>query len=495
MDGGGPMAENDGEGSWVSRVVRPSENEKYLEDGRDFVDVELIERELAENSRPDPARIRDIVAKSLSLARLDPSETAALLQCGDDDLWQEMYEAGLKVKQSVYGRRIVFFAPLYVSNYCINNCEYCGFRTSNREIVRSSLTDEQLREEILALIRKGHKRLVMAYGEHPRSGADFIAHTIRLAYSVKENGGEIRRVNVNAAPLCVEDYRKLKEVGIGTYQVFQETYHPATYRKLHPADTVKGDMRWRLYALHRAQEAGIDDVAIGALFGLYDYRFEVMALLLHTMSLEKYFGGVGPHTISFPRLEPALNTPYTENPAHRVSDEQFKKLVTVLRLSVPYTGLILTAREPAKVRREVIPVGVTQLDAGSNIGIGGYSSGAVRGEKQQFMLSDPRTLDEVVSELVDMGMITSFCTADYRCGRTGGCFMGFSKSGKIQGFCMPNAVLTFAEYLLDYASPETREKGWVLLEKELEAIPEDGPREIVADYLERIKSGERDLYL
>jgi len=220
-----------------------------------------------------------------------------------------------------------------------------------------------------------------------------------------------------------------------------------------------------------------------------------MALLLHTMSLEKYFGGVGPHTISFPRLEPALNTPYTENPAHRVSDEQFKKLVTVLRLSVPYTGLILTAREPAKVRREVIPVGVTQLDAGSNIGIGGYSSGAVRGEKQQFMLSDPRTLDEVVSELVDMGMITSFCTADYRCGRTGGCFMGFSKSGKIQGFCMPNAVLTFAEYLLDYASPETREKGWVLLEKELEAIPEDGPREIVADYLERIKAGERDLYL
>jgi len=481
--------------AWVSGVIRSAEDEKYLENGRDFVDEALIGSELERNSNPDPARICDIIDKSLALTRLDPSETAALLNCRDEGLWQRMYEAGLKVKKYVYGRRIVFFAPLYVSNYCVNNCEYCGFRSSNRETQRSSLTDEQLREEILALIRKGHKRLVMVYGEHPRSGADFIAHTIRLAYSVKEGGGEIRRVNVNAAPLCVDDYRKLKEVGIGTYQVFQETYHPATYRKLHPADTVKGDMRWRLYALHRAQEAGIDDVAIGALFGLYDYRFEVMALLLHTMSLEKYFGGVGPHTISFPRLEPALNTPYTENPAHRVSDEQFRKLVTVLRLSVPYTGLILTARESAEIRREVIPVGVTQIDAGSNIGIGGYSSGTIKGEKQQFMLSDPRSLDEVVGELVDMGMITSFCTADYRCGRTGGCFMGFSKSGKIQGFCMPNAVLTFAEYLLDYASPATREKGWVLLEKELESLPVDGPREIVAGYLERIKAGERDLYL
>ncbi len=480
---------------WISSVIRAEENAKYLDDDRDFVDEGLISTELERNARPDPSRVRDILAKSLTLQRLEPSETAALLNCTDEDLWQEMYAAGLRVKQSVYGRRIVFFAPLYVSNYCVNNCEYCGFRSSNRDAVRSSLTDDQLRDEIVALIRRGHKRLVMVYGEHPRSGAEFIAHTIRLAYSVKEGGGEIRRVNVNAAPLCVDDYRKLKEVGIGTYQVFQETYHPATYRKLHPADTLKGDMRWRLYALHRAQEAGIDDVAIGALFGLYDYRFEVMALLLHTMSLEKHFGGVGPHTISFPRLEPALNTPYTENPAHRVSDEQFKKLVTVLRLSVPYTGLILTARESAEIRREVIPVGVTQIDAGSNIGIGGYSAGTVQGEKQQFMLSDPRSLDEVVSELADMGMITSFCTADYRCGRTGGCFMGFSKSGNIQSFCMPNAVLTFAEYLLDYASPETREKGWRLLEEEMGRLPEQGVREIVEKYLQRIRAGERDLFL
>jgi 2-iminoacetate synthase len=454
------MTETAGFSDWVSRLIRPEEIERYLRNGRDFVDEELIWSELEKQKNPDRSRIRDIVAKSLSLKRLDPPETAALLNCTDEDLWHEMYAAGLKVKQNVYGRRIVFFAPLYISNYCVNDCQYCGFRRGNKAVVRGCLTDEELRNEILALIRMGHKRLIMVYGEHPSTDADFIAHTIRLAYSVKEGGGEIRRVNVNAAPLGVEDFRKLKEVGIGTYQVFQETYHHETYGLAHPADTLKGNMNWRLYALHRAQEAGIDDVAIGALFGLYDYRFEVMGLLLHSIDLENFFGGVGPHTISFPRLEPAVNTPFLDNPKYRVSDEQFKKLVTVIRLSVPYTGLILTAREPAAVRRDVIPVGVTQIDAGSNIGIGGYADGHVIGDRQQFMLSDSRTLDEVVGELVGMDMITSFCTADYRCGRTGGCFMSLSKGGKIQNFCMPNAILTFAEYLEDFASPETCTKGW-----------------------------------
>lgn len=475
-------------------IIRPWENDRYLEGGRDFVDEELIQRELERFSDPDPAMVRDIVAKSLSLARLDPWETACLLNCRDEDLWAEMHQAGLEVKRSVYGSRIVFFAPLYVSNHCINNCRYCGFRRENTSAVRACLTDDQLLAEVRALVRKGHKRLIMVYGEHPSYGPDFMARTIRLAYSVREDGGEIRRVNVNAAPMCVEDYRKLKEVGIGTFQVFQETYHHATYAKLHPADTVKGDMSWRLYALHRAQEAGIDDVAIGALFGLYDYRFEVMALLLHAISLERFFDGIGPHTISVPRLEPAVNTPYADNPEYRVSDAMFRKLVTVLRLSVPYTGLILTAREPAGVRREIIPLGITQIDAGSNIGIGGYSSGRVEGDRQQFMLSDPRSLDEVVSELVDMKMITSFCTADYRCGRTGGCFMSYSKSGRIRNFCMPNAILTFAEYLLDHATEGTRTKGWKLLESELADLPED-VRKVAASYLERIRRGERDLFL
>jgi 2-iminoacetate synthase len=489
------MSHSGAEKSWMDSVIQQDEIDRYLVDGHDFVDEELISTELERQKNPDASRIRDIVDKSLELTRLDPSETAALLNCRDEDLWQHMYASGLKVKQKVYGRRIVFFAPLYVSDYCVNNCAYCGFRRENTEVKRTCLTDDQLRDEVLALVRKGHKRLIMVYGEHPRTNAGFIAHTIRLAYSVKEGGGEIRRVNVNAAPLSVADFRELKKVGIGTYQVFQETYHHETYGKLHPPDTLKGNMRWRLYALHRAQEAGIDDVAIGALFGLYDHRFEVMSLLLHAIDLEKHFGGVGPHTISFPRLEPAVNTPYLENPSYKVPDDVFKKLVTVIRLSVPYTGLILTARETACVRRNIIPVGVTQIDAGSNIGIGGYADGNVDGTRQQFMLSDSRSLDEVVSELADMQMITSFCTADYRCGRTGGCFMSLSKNGRIQNFCMPNAVLTFAEYLQDYASPETREKGWALLEQELASIDNPDVKAVVDKYLERIKAGERDLYL
>jgi 2-iminoacetate synthase len=489
------MNRSGAENSWIDSVIKPGEIDRYLVDGRDFVDEELIFSELERQKNPDPARIRDIVDKSLELRRLEPSETAALLNCRDEELWQHMYASGLKVKQKVYGRRIVFFAPLYVSDYCVNNCAYCGFRRENTEVKRTCLTDDQLRDEVLALIRKGHKRLVMVYGEHPRTDAAFIAHTIQLAYSVKDGGGEIRRVNVNAAPLSVEDFRELKKVGIGTYQVFQETYHHETYGRLHPPDTLKGNMRWRLYALHRAQEAGIDDVAIGALFGLYDHRFEVMSLLLHAIDLERHFGGVGPHTISFPRLEPAVNTPYLENPEYKVPDDVFKKIVTVLRLSVPYTGMILTARETACVRRSIIPVGVTQIDAGSNIGIGGYADGNVDGTRQQFMLSDSRSLDEVVSELADMQMITSFCTADYRCGRTGGCFMSLSKNGRIQNFCMPNAVLTFAEYLQDYASAETREKGWALLDQELSSIENPDVKAVVEKYLERIKAGERDLYL
>jgi 2-iminoacetate synthase len=482
-------------GDWASKQIRQDEIDRSLVRGRNFVDEGLIWSELEKQKNPDAARIRDIVSKSLALTRLEPSETAALLGCEDEDLWQELYAAGLKVKQNVYGRRIVFFAPLYISNYCVNDCQYCGFRRGNPSVVRGCLSDEEIAQEVLALIRMGHKRLIMVYGEHPSTDADFIAHSIRLAYSVKEGGGEIRRVNVNAAPLCVEDFRKLKEVGIGTYQVFQETYHPETYRLAHPANTLKGNMDWRLYALHRAQEAGIDDVAIGALFGLFDYRFEVMGLLLHTIDLERFFGGVGPHTISFPRLEPAVNTPFLDRLRYRVSDEQFKKLVTVIRLSVPYTGLILTAREPASVRRDVIPAGITQIDAGSNVGIGGYADGHVIGDRQQFMLSDNRPLDEVVGELVDMGMITSFCTADYRCGRTGGCFMSLSKDGKIQNFCMPNAVLTFAEYLEDYAGPETSRKGWELLSRELGSLPDPEVRKVVEAYLDRIRKGERDLFL
>lgn len=485
----------DSDRKWIDSVVKQDEIDRYLNNGRDFVDEELIWNQLKKQKNPSDSHIREIIAKSLELERLDPAETAALLNCGNDELWEEMFAAGLSIKQKVYGRRIVFFAPLYISNHCVNNCAYCAFRRENRAVTRTCLTDDQISAEVTALTARGHKRLIMVYGEHPSSGADFIAHTLKVVYRTKHGGDEIRRANINAAPLSIEDLRKLSRVGIGTYQVFQETYHSETYRRVHPADTLKGNMRWRLYALHRAVEAGVDDVGIGALFGLFDYRFEVMALLLHTIDLESKFGGVGPHTISFPRLEPALNTPFVENPAHLVNDEDFRKLVSVIRLSVPYTGMILTAREPERVRSEVIPLGITQLDAGSNIGVGCYASGEKKGEKQQFELADNRSLEEVISNLVDLGMITSFCTAGYRCGRTGHYFMDIAKSGKVHTLCMPNAVLTFAEYLNDYASEETKKKGWKLLEKELGRLPGEDLRARVSELLERVKNGERDLYL
>ena len=480
---------------WIAQVVKPDEIERYLDDGKCFIDEAAIERHLAQNRDPDDARIRDIIARALDLNRLEPDDTAALLNCTNEDLWQEIFDAGLQIKHKVYGRRIVFFAPLYVSNLCVNNCAYCGYRTENEAIVRKRLGLDELRAEVRALVSMGHKRLIMVYGEHPSSDANFIAESIRAAYEEKVGRGEIRRVNVNAAPMSIDDLRKLREVGIGTYQVFQETYHRPTYEALHPQGTIKGNYLWRLYALHRAQEAGIDDVAIGALFGLYDYRFEVMGLLMHTIDLERRFDGVGPHTISFPRLEPAVNTPYIRQTRHAVTDDQFKKLVATIRLSVPYTGMILTCREKPDLRRDVLMVGCTQIDAGSNIAIGGYAAAQAAGERQQFLLSDNRSLDEVIRELADMGMITSFCTAGYRCGRTGKIFMDTAKAGKVHCMCMPNAVLTFQEYLEDFASPETRVVGEKLVAEELERLPVPQLREHVRDMLERIKAGERDLYV
>ncbi|MBO8158905.1 [FeFe] hydrogenase H-cluster radical SAM maturase HydG [Thermosyntropha sp.] len=479
---------------WIESVIKPEQIEKYLENGRDFIDDHFIYETLMANKNPDKSRIREIISKSLELNRLEPEETAALLNCEDEELWEEMFEAGGKIKEKVYGRRIVFFAPLYVSNYCVNSCVYCGFRTENEKTVRKQLTMEEVEAEVKALISKGHKRLIVVFGEHPLSDVHFIAKTLNTVYNTKEGRGEIRRCNVNAAPMSIEDLEILRDVGIGTFQVFQETYHHETYRKLHPRG-IKANYGWRLYALHRAMDAGVDDVGIGALFGLYDPKFEVMGLLMHTIDLEKRFGGVGPHTISFPRLEPASNTPFTRQSKYLVDDKTFKKLVTVIRLSVPYTGMILTARERAEVRRDVIPVGVTQIDAGSNIGIGAYSTDTVDHDRQQFILGDTRGLDEVIREMAENGRITSFCTAGYRCGRTGDYFMDIAKKGKVHHLCMPNAILTFKEYLLDYASEETKMVGEKLIEKELEALPSESLKNTVREMLKRIENGERDLFL
>ena len=477
----------------MNRIIKEEEVEKYLSDGRDFIDDQGIETLLRQHARPDPKQVREILEKSLHLERLEPEETATLLNVEDPEMWEEMFATAKEVKRKVYGDRIVTFAPLYCSNYCVNNCLYCGFRRDNHLQKRRQLTIEEVRREAEALVSLGHKRLIMVYGEHPTSDVDYIAQTIQTVYETKVGHGEIRRVNVNAAPLDIARYRVLKEVGIGTFQVFQETYHHETYRKLHPSG-IKAHYRWRLYALHRAQEAGIDDVAIGALFGLYNWKFEVMGLLYHTIDLENHFGGVGPHTISFPRLEPAVNTPLAQESQYRVSDRDFKRLVTVIRLSVPYAGMIITAREPAHVRREVIPVGCTQTDASTRIGIGAYSEryGEQELERQQFEINDPRSLDEVVRELANMGYITSFCTADYRCGRTGKYFMDITKKGKIHHFCMPNAILTFKEYLLDYASPETKETGEKIIAQKFAEL-DDRLKPLITEYLQRIENGERDL--
>ncbi|MCD6423442.1 MAG: [FeFe] hydrogenase H-cluster radical SAM maturase HydG [Elusimicrobia bacterium] len=482
---------------FLDTTIRQDEILKFMKNEQDFINDDEIAHLLKENKNPEPKKIRDIIQKSLSIERLEPHETACLLNVKDPSLWEEIFEGAAEVKKRVYDNRIVTFAPLYLSNFCVNSCLYCGFRKENTEEKRKRLSLEEVKNETQALIKIGHKRLIVVYGEHPVSDIDYIVDTISTIYSVTVDKGQIRRVNVNAPPMSVEKLKLLKQAGIGTYQVFQETYHHQTYKKVHPRG-IKADYKWRLYALHRAMEAGIDDVAIGALFGLYDWKFEVMGLVYHTIDLEKHFNGIGPHTISFPRLEPAKNTPFIQQTEYKVSDEDFKKLIAVLRLSVPYTGLILTAREPAHLRREVISLGITQTDASTKIGIGAYSKNLEQQipAEQQFLLGDTRSLDEVIGEFAEMGYITSFCTAGYRCGRTGERIMELLRKGKERWFCKLNAVLTFREWLDDYASPKTKEKGEKIIQKEIEEIKQKLPN-IFPKFLKfykRIQNGERDLY-
>ena len=489
---------------WKDTVIRQDEIDRYLIDGRDFIDDGLIESLMEGNANPDPGRIRGIIDKAMSISTLLPEETAALLQVRDAELWREMFEAAARIKTAVYDNRVVTFAPLYCGNRCVNGCLYCGFRSGNSSVQRRVLTFEEIEQEARVLAGTlGHKRIVAVYGEHPSTDADYIAESMRRIYRVsvpvRKGHGEIRRVNVNAAPMSIADLRKIQEAGIGTYQVFQETYHHDTYAPVHPAGTLKSNFGWRLYAAHRAMDAGIDDVAIGALFGLADWRFEVMGMLFHALDLEKRFG-IGPHTVSVPRIEPAVDTDFAWL-KHRVSDEDFKKLIAVLRLSIPYAGLIVTCRESPQLLREVIPM-CTQRDASSRIGIGAYSEdgSSQQEKKQQFILGDTRSLDEVIRELASMGYITSFCTAGYRCGRTGKNIMTLLRTGKEGCFCKLNAVLTFQEWLEDFATPETRLIGEAIIQKELAAVnsrvPVDftpGIQRTLLRYHDRIKKGERDL--
>jgi 2-iminoacetate synthase len=487
---------------WINGRVKASEIEKYLDGGKSFINPGSIEKELALSEEPRSSQVRDILAKSLSIETLSIQEAGALMRVRDQELIEEMKTAALAIKRKVYDNRIVVFAPLYLGSFCVNDCLYCGFRASNAEAQRRVLNREEILAETRVLAGNiGHKRLIVVYGEHPSNDIDYMVDTIQTIYSVGGQGeevrGRIRRVNVNAPTLSIAELSKLKNAGIGTYQVFQETYHPGAYRNVHPASTIKGDYLWRLYSMHRALDAGVDDVGLGALFGLYDWRFDVMGLLTHNIELEKRFG-IGAHTISFPRLEPALNTPYTENPRYKVSDSDFRKLMLIIRLAVPHTGMIITCRETAAMKKESLYLGVTQTDASSKIGIGAYSDGdgTQAGARQQFMLGDTRSLQEMIREFASLGFITSFCTAGYRCGRTGECIMGLLREGKEGKFCKLNAVITFREWLDDFADNDTRSIAEPLILKEIEEIKKTNPA-IFSQFMKYYlltKEGERDLY-
>jgi len=459
---------------------------------KSFIDPEEIWGYI-NSAKPTKERVRQIIAKSLDKQRLNLEETAILVNTTDPELVDEILQGARTLKEKVYGNRIVLFAPLYIGNKCTNNCKYCGFRASNKDAVRKTLGDDEIVKEVEALEENGQKRLILVYGEHQNYSPEFIAHTVKLVYGVKKNNGEIRRVNINAAPLDIEGFRIVKESGIGTYQVFQETYHPEAYETYHPSGK-KRDYDWRLTSLDRAQEAGLDDVGIGALFGLYDWRFDVLSLVRHTNHLEACYN-VGPHTISFPRIKSASGLDI--NDKYFVSDEDFVKLVAILRLAVPYTGMILTAREPIEIRRQVIQFGVSQIDGGTKLELGSYSDAKNDNQnlnREQFQINDNRSLGEIIDELIENDYIPSFCTACYRLGRTGEHFMEFSVPGFIKRYCTPNALLTLTEYLVDYGTPIQKEKGFKLIEKNLHQLNGHQDAVEVRKRIDKIIAGERDLY-
>jgi 2-iminoacetate synthase len=433
----------------------------------------------------------EILLKSKTLERLSLEEVALLLSVEDADLQKKVQLAAKDLKNEIYGKRLVVFAPLYISNLCNNDCAYCAFRAANKEMERRELTQKEIYDETVQLIKTGQKRVLLVSGEsYRKKGLDYVLDSIDTVYSAKDGKNSIRRVNVNIAPLDVDEFKKLKKHNIGTYQIFQETYHIPTYQKMHLSGPKK-NYQFRLETITRAFEAGIDDVGIGVLFGLYDYKFEMLALLSHIEYLEAKYG-MGPHTISVPRLEPATGSIIASAPPYPVTDEQFQMIVSILRLAVPYTGIILSTRETAETRREAFDLGISQISAGSRTNPGGYSE-----EKslEQFSLGDHRELDEVIRDVCTHGYIPSFCTGCYRLGRTGHDFMELAKPGDIREKCLPNALFTFMEYLQDYASKETKAIGLAMIEKELQGSVPAAVKGLVESALQRIEAGKRDIYL
>ncbi len=534
---------------------------------RAIIDEQAIGEVLAAKARPDAVRVREILAKAREARGLEMPEVAALAAVSDPELLGEVFAAAREVKERIYGRRLVIFAPLYVSNMCANECLYCAFRARNKAVKRRALAVEEIEREVRMLIEQGQKRVLLVAGEsYPQKGFDYVLEAIEAVYRVKSSAtgssrlsgrghpgvkeraallhpgqapsssvslsavgekdihalrpaaaghesvpppgeprgasGEIRRVNVNVAPLTLEEFRRLEAAKIGTYQLFQETYHRETYARVHLAGK-KRDYDWRVTAMDRAMQAGIDDVGIGVLFGLCDWRFEVLAMMQHIRYLEREYG-VGPHTISVPRLEPAVGSEMAVSPPRPVDDVDFRKIVAILRLAVPYTGIIMSTRETPNIRRESFALGVSQISAGSRTNPGGYSEDEEEGRNQvgtarldsdggQFSLGDHRSLDEVIRDVAALGYIPSFCTACYRLGRTGGDFMDLARPGEIKEHCDPNALSTFTEYLLDYASPATREVGERLVASTLAIMPE-GQRHSSEAMIAKIRAGKRDVY-
>jgi 2-iminoacetate synthase len=456
-----------------------------------LIDESAIAATLERHRYADVSRVREVLAKARHMDGLDSGDIGALMTISDPELLGELFDAAQRIKDSIYGKRLVIFAPLYVSNLCANECTYCAFRARNSELQRRALTQEEVAREARILIDQGHKRVLLVAGEsYPREGFPYVLQCIETVYGVTHDKGEIRRTNVNVAPLTLDEFRALKATRIGTYQLFQETYHRGTYAGVHLAGR-KTDYDWRVTAMDRAMRAGIDDVGIGVLFGLFDWRFEVLALLQHIRHLEARFG-MGPHTLSVPRLEPASGSDVAKHPPHAVTDVDFRKLVAILRLAVPYTGIIMSTRESAHIRRETFALGVSQISAGSRTNPGGYA-GAEELDSSQFCLGDHRSLDEVVRDVAEMGYIPSFCTACYRLGRTGRDFMDLAKPGDIKAHCDPNALATFAEYLQDYASEETRHIGDSCVATILAAMDPD-TRQRSAKMVEQVRAGDRDVY-
>lgn len=444
----------------------------------------------AKKNKDNMPLIREILEKAKKAKGISHREAAVLLECDIPEVNEEINKLAMEIKEKFYGKRIVMFAPLYLSNYCVNGCTYCPYHYKNKHIVRKKLTQDEIRQEVIALQDMGHKRLALEAGEDPvNNPIEYILESIDTIYSIKHKNGAIRRVNVNIAATTVENYKKLKDAGIGTYILFQETYNKKAYEELHPTGP-KHDYAYHTEAMDRAMQGGIDDVGIGVLFGLEMYRYELVGILMHAEHLEAVHG-VGPHTISVPRVCPADDID-TEDFSNAVPDEIFEKIVAIIRIAVPYTGMIISTRESQKTREKVLHLGISQISGGSRTSVGGYVEPVRDDSSAQFDVSDTRTLDQVVNWLIDLGYIPSFCTACYRAGRTGDRFMSLLKSGQIVNCCQPNALMTLKEYLEDYASPDTKAKGEALIAKEILKVPNENVRKKAMEYLDELNDGKRD---